>query len=233
MVRSKIIAGTAFPLFILGIIAAAIVFRDPISAWITDLEALEIARDNRPAVAVAVVGLQVLQVVVFIVPGEVVQIAAGVVFGIVGGAVLSTIGILVGSAVNFWVGRLLGSPFVDAITAPETRRRVEESVSRRGTRIGFFLLFVIPGIPKDILGYVAGAGRNAFRFGPFLLFSMVGRVPGIIGSAAIGASAAQGNVVLAAVLFGLAVLALVLGLFNQRRIETWITRRVEQRRQGR
>tara|TARA_B100000614_G_scaffold244579_1_gene248922 strand:- start:2107 stop:2796 length:690 start_codon:yes stop_codon:yes gene_type:complete len=221
MLRSKL-ARVAFPLFLAAMIALAVIFGDQVRGWITTLESMDVTRRQSLLAAAAVVALQVVQVVVFVVPGEVVQIASGFLFGVAGGAALSFLGILAGSAFNYWVGRWMGRPFVTAVTSAHTRQRIDGVLDRRGTRIGFFLLFVIPGIPKDVLGYVAGAGGAQFPFGPFLLFSMVGRIPGIVGSAAIGASAASGNVVLSAILFATAVLLLVAGLLNQRRIETWL-----------
>lgn len=232
MPRSKIVASVAFPLFLAVAVSAAVVWGPQVQDWITVLESLDVATRHSPAVAAAVVGLQVLQVVVFLIPGEVVQIAAGFLFGVLGGAGLSVLGILVGSTVNYWVGRALGTPFVEAVIRRETRRRIDAVLDRRGARVGFFLLFVIPGIPKDILGYVAGSRPLQFSFGPFVLFSMLGRLPGIVGSAMIGASAAAGRMGISVALLGTAVLLLILGITNQRRVEAWIGRLLS-RHQGR
>ena len=204
-------------------IAMTIVFGDDVGAWIAELEALDVADQHTLPVASAVVGLQVVQVVVFLIPGEVVQIASGFLFGVAAGSGLSFLGILVGSSVNFGVGRLLGRPFVDSITNAEQRAKIDAVMERRGARIGFFLLFVIPGIPKDILGYVAGSAGARFRFGPFLLFSMVGRIPGIVGSATIGATAAAGNIWVSVSLLAAAVVLLVTGLVYQRRVEALLS----------
>ncbi|MCG8478834.1 MAG: VTT domain-containing protein [Spirochaetales bacterium] len=228
MSRSKLRDLVAFPLFLAAVIVVAVVYRDEIAAVVAQLRTEGAERTISPLLVVA---LQILQVVVFIIPGEVVQIGAGFLFGVAGGAALSLAGIAVGSLINYTVGRLLGRRFVTAITSERARQRIDSVMERRGTRIGFFLLFVIPGIPKDILGYVAGAAGKTMNVGTFLLFSMVGRVPGIVGSAMIGASAAAGRTVTALVLFSLAALALILGVRHRRRIEAMaarvLSRRVE------
>ena len=86
----------------------------------------------------------------------------------------------------------------------------------------FFLLFLIPGIPKDVLCYVAGLSPLRFPF--FILASMVGRLPGIIGSALIGNSAAQKKWVLAAIVLGAAVVLFAAGFFFRERIEKLLRR---------
>jgi uncharacterized membrane protein YdjX (TVP38/TMEM64 family) len=134
------------------------------------------------------VAVQVLQVVVFVIPGEVPVFAGGYLFGPWLGSVLSLAGILVGSAIDFYLARLAGVPFVKALFPGDQVDRIGRLLESRGARIGFFLLFLVPGIPKDILCYVAGLSPLAFPF--FVGVSMLGRLPGIVGSAFIGDAAA-------------------------------------------
>lgn len=231
---SKIWHRVGFPLFILGILALAVIYREPIGGVLGSEERLEEAIASTGVGApVVLVLVQILQVVIFIIPGEVVQIAAGYLFGVFGGAGLSVAGILVGSAVNFGVGRWLGRPFIASVTREATLKRIDDIVGRRGARIGFFLLFVIPGIPKDVLCYVAGSAGAVMTFPVFLLYSMIGRLPGILGSAVIGATAAEGNVVVAAALLGTAVVLLVLGVSFQRQLERTLHRIAESITRGR
>lgn len=77
--------------------------------------------------------------------------------------------------------------------------------------------------------FVASVTPAGMRFGPFVAFSTVGRLPGIVGSAVIGATAAQQGLIPAALLLGLAAILLVVGVNRQRQLERiltcWITRR--------
>ena len=73
----------------------------------------------------------------------------------------------------------------------------------RGARIAFFLLFLIPGIPKDILCYAAGITPMGFPY--FAAVSTLGRLPGIAGSALIGSAAASRRWVLAGIVAGAAL----------------------------
>ena len=141
----------AFPV-LLGVGILAAIFLWP---WIQG--ALEHLDALGGWAAPALLGVQVVQVVLFVIPGEVVQIAAGYLFGVAAGSALSLAGIAAGSLINYGIGRALGAPFLELVLTVPLRERIAATTRRRGVRTGFYLLFVIPGIPKDILGYVAGA----------------------------------------------------------------------------
>lgn len=151
------------------------------------------------------VTLQALQVVVFAIPGEVTQIAAGWLFGFGLGSLLSLAGTVVGSAVAFGLARRLGIRFVHRIAGPTAVARFDGLMASPQFIGSLFLFFLIPGIPKDILCYVAGLSR--LKFLPFLVISGLARLPGIFGSSLMGKALYQGDWVLLA---GVAVAALVL-----------------------
>jgi len=173
------------------------------------------------------VGLQVFQVVIFVVPGEPVQVAGGYFFGVALGTVLATAGTLVGAAICFFLGRLLGRPFLQAFVPAERMEKIERLIgSPRGT-VTLFLLYLIPGIPKDVLGYVAGV--SPIRFVLFIVVSTLGRLPGLVGSAVIGSSAASQRWVLFAVVAAAAVVLFAAGLLLRPRIQAWLERVAEKR----
>lgn len=217
----KIAVGMLFPLFIAGVLLVAWYTRESwtmvldsrvdAQEWITQFGAWA------PLVYIAV---QVFQVVVFIVPGDVVQIAGGYLFGVFGGLAYSIVGIAIGSAVDFTVARLLGRTFVEGVFGAERVAEFDRVSSSSRARTGFFLLFVIPGIPKDVLVYVAGV--STLRFPTFLLVTMTGRLPGILGSAIIGDSAAQERWFLSVFVFGIAVVFFTLGVLYRRRLQRWV-----------
>lgn len=176
------------------------------------------------------VAVQALQVIVFVIPGEVPQIAAGYLFGAPLGAALSVAGILAGSAAAFFLARLLGQPFVSALFREEQVRRIEGLAGSRGARIVFFLLFLIPGIPKDILCYVGGITPMRFPF--FAAASTLGRLPGIVGSAIIGSAAASERWILMVVVGVAAAVLFVAGLLLRPRIQAWLEGLAAKRRGG-
>ncbi|HCM27080.1 MAG: hypothetical protein A2Z99_11570 [Treponema sp. GWB1_62_6] len=134
---------------------------------------------------------QALQVVVFFLPGEIAQIAGGYLFGVARGTALSLLGIGIGSALDFLVARSLGRRFVAVLFGRPRLERFESILSSPRAAAAFFLLFVIPGIPKDLLCFVAGL--SAIRVFPFLAISLIGRLPGIAGSSLMGAAVSDGK----------------------------------------
>jgi uncharacterized membrane protein YdjX (TVP38/TMEM64 family) len=168
------------------------------------------------------VALQVFQVVVFVVPGEPVQVAGGYFFGVATGSLLAAVGSVLGATVCFFLGRLMGRPFLRAFVPADRVAQVEKLIaSPRGTTT-LFLLYVIPGIPKDVLGYVAGV--SSIRYFLFIVVSTLGRLPGLVGSAVLGSSAASRRWVLFGIVAAVALILFGAGLLLRPRIQAWLER---------
>jgi uncharacterized membrane protein YdjX (TVP38/TMEM64 family) len=157
---------------------------------------------------VAFVFLQIIQVVIFIIPGEIPQVAGGLLFGIIGGTIYSTIGIAIGSAVNFYLARFFKTSFVEKLFSRENLRKIQRLISSSRSVVVYFFLFLIPGIPKDIISYVAGLSHIRFRI--FILISTVGRLPGLLISVCAGETLAEKNYLATGILVavGLALIGL-------------------------
>ena len=234
MKARRILALVAFPAAFAAIVTLGIVFRREIWALFTSSQRL---RDWIAAAGLRApllfVGVQALQVVVFFIPGEIPQIAGGFLFGLWQGSLLSLAGISLGATFNFLLARLLGVPFVRALFAGKDVERVRRLAESGRARLTFFLFFLIPGIPKDILCYAAGL--SSLSLGTFLAFSSLGRLPGILGSALMGEAAAGQRWLLAGGLLLLAVILFVLGFVLRDRIQGLLERLARRRgaRKGR
>ncbi len=217
----RFISTAAFPAVIAAMVVAAIVFRSDIARIFASRAGFEQWIDGFGALGpLMFIGLQAFQVIIFLIPGEVPQIAGGYLFGAWGGIGYSLIGITLGSAFNFYLARFLGVSFVEGLFKPNQVEKFESIISSPRARVGFFLFFVIPGIPKDILCYLAGLSRMGFL--AFLLISMIGRLPGIIGSAIIGSSAANDNWTVTFLISGAAVVLFLIGLLLRTRIHRFV-----------
>ena len=219
----KLLSFIVFPLFIAATVIVVIVFREEIWRIFSSSETIRSTVESWGVAArLAFIGLQFIQVVLFVIPGEVPQIAGGYLFGMAAGAAYSVIGILLGSSFNFLLARIFGIPFVSALFS-EQRLKKFDAISRSPrAQIAFFLLFVIPGIPKDILCYIAGL--SPMRYAGFVFVSMVGRLPGIIGSACIGGAAAASKWIAAGIILGAASVLFVLGLIFRERLQGFVER---------
>lgn len=136
------------------------------------------------------VGLQALQVVVAPIPGELTGILGGYLFGQAVGLVYSTVGLTLGSVVAFAIGRWLGTHYVQKLVSPEIWHRLGFIVEAEGV-ILCFIIFLIPGLPKDMACYLFGLSPMPFWI--FALASTLGRIPGTWILSAQGAHAAAGD----------------------------------------
>ena len=130
-----------------------------------------------PYAKVVFVLVQALQVVFAPVPGEVTGFVGGYLFGNTWGTICSTIGLMLGSSLAFGIARGLGIKFVEKIVKKEYIDRFNFFVTHKGLYITF-ILFVIPGFPKDSLCYLLGLTH--MRFLDFFLMNLIGRLPGTI-----------------------------------------------------
>ena len=119
--------------------------------------------------------LQALQVVISPIPGELTGVVGGYVYGQGYGFVLSTLGLTLGSWVAFELSSILGRPFVERLFKKDLLDKFNFLTTNTGATITF-LLFLIPGFPKDVLCYVVGLSR--MRLSTFLIVSTIGRIPG-------------------------------------------------------
>lgn len=136
-------------------------------------------------------GLQILQVIVAFIPGGPVELIAGVLFGVVGGTAVCLVGSVIASSVIFFTVRRVGASFVERLFGKEQVLQFDFFHDNRRMETVTFLLFLIPGLPKDMLTYLAGISR--VRAGRFLVISTLGRFPAIVTTATMGSTMSQGN----------------------------------------
>jgi uncharacterized membrane protein YdjX (TVP38/TMEM64 family) len=121
--------------------------------------------------------LQVAQVVAAPIPGEVTGLLGGFLYGPVLGVALSTVGLTIGSYIAFALARTFGRPFVDRFVDKRVMRRFDYLLHHKGAFL-VFLLFLIPGFPKDYLCYILGLGHLTTM--EFLVIGGTGRLFGTI-----------------------------------------------------
>lgn len=228
----RVLGIAGYPAMFAAMAAVVIIYWEPIWSLARDQEALR-AWVNRYGVAApaAFVAVQVLQVVIFVIPGEVPQVAAGYLFGIPLGILLTLAGAALGSAIAFLLSRALGRPFLHAIVSAARSRQVEELIASPRGVATLFLLYLIPGIPKDFLGYVAGIGP--IRLGVFLLASTAGRLPGVAVSVVLGEALAERQWAAVAIAAGVAVALFAAGFLLRRQLLDLLQRFAQRDQPGR
>src|ERR1700730_760137 len=162
--------------------------------------------------------IQALQVIVAPIPGEVTGILGGFVFGQWLGLIYSTIGLTIGSPVGLGLGRWLGDSYVRNLVSEETWNKLGFIVEAEGT-ILCFIIYLIPGLPKDIICYLFGL--SPMPFWVFAVVQTLGRIPGTWVLSAQGAKTATGHYIEVLLLTAI-VAALAVPLYYARhRIMAW------------
>lgn len=140
--------------------------------------------NNKIVALWVLIGLQALQVIICVLPGQPIQFAASYMFGVIGGYLISIAGAIIGAFAAFYLAKVLGTDAIGIIFGEEKVGNYRNKInSGKGLLIAFFI-YLIPGFPKDLVGYVAGISNMQIL--PFILISSIGRTPGMFGSLLFG-----------------------------------------------
>jgi uncharacterized membrane protein YdjX (TVP38/TMEM64 family) len=118
------------------------------------------------------IALQIFQVVVAVIPGEISGFIGGYLYGPFWGTLYSTIGLTIGSWLAFMLARFLGEPLLEKAVRKDVFEKFDHFMEHKGLFVSF-MLFLIPGFPKDYLCYIMGVSR--IPTSTFIIVSTVGR----------------------------------------------------------
>ena len=162
------------------------------------------------------IAAQIVQIIICIVPGQALQLAAGYLYGFWLGFLLSIIGAFLGSVVVFYLAQILGH---DAMHILFGQRKINDMLAKINSKKGMmlvFIIFLIPGIPKDLCTYAAGISEMKIK--PFLILSLIARSPGMMCSLAIGRQVMHGYYTSAIVIAVIVVILFIFGVLFRDKI---------------
>ena len=176
---------------------------------------VERVRNAGPAGVFILLGMQLLQIIVAFIPGEVVQLAAGLMYGPWLGALIVLIGCVISSAIVYKLVHALGAPFVRNMVSTEHLEKFRKFEESGKLDIIVFILFLIPAMPKDVFTYLVPL--TDMKMGRFLTLSTIGRIPGVLASTYVAHGLSEGNLVgPIAIVAVVAVLAIVVVVFRDK-----------------
>lgn len=186
--RRRVVAHALVAAALVGV-ALWVVYR--FAPFLYDADALRtVVRDAGPLAPVVFVLLQALQVVVAPIPGQLTAVAGGFLFGWPG-LFYSLVGVEIGSVVAFWLSRRLGRPYVERVIHDDALARVDGVLSDTGDVL-IAVFFLLPGLPDDVICFVAGLSPIGLR--KFAVLALVARLPGYVLATLLGSSVAVGDV---------------------------------------
>ena len=163
--------------------------------------------------------LQALQVVISPIPGELTGVIGGYLYGVNFGFLFSTLGLTLGSWIAFELASLFGRPLVEKFVAEKALEKFHFLTSNEVAVISF-LLFVIPGFPKDCLCYILGL--TDMNISTFLIVSTLGRMPGTYLLTMQGASIGSGQYETAIVIAAISGVIVLMAYLYRSQLYHWI-----------
>jgi uncharacterized membrane protein YdjX (TVP38/TMEM64 family) len=170
------------------------------------------------------VGMVIFQVLVAFIPGEPLEIGAGYAFGVWEGTVLCLLGITIGSILIFLLVRRFGVQFVELFFSVERIRSVKFLQKERRLTVIAFLVFLIPGTPKDILSYFVGL--TSMKLSTWIAITTLARIPSVVTSTVGGQALNTKNYLTAVLVLGVTAALSLGGWFVYK---LWSRRRQERR----
>jgi len=135
---------------------------------------------------VVVISLHALQVLLAPIPGQTVGLVAGYLYGVGLGTLYSLVGVMLGSALAMGLARWFGRPLVVRLVGAERLSRWDRIARRRGP-VFFFLAFLLPFLPDDLLCFLVGLTSLPIPY--MLVLAAIGRLPGLWVASWVGANA--------------------------------------------
>ncbi len=172
-------------------------------------------------------GIQVLQVVIALIPGEPIEIISGMLFGTVGGTLTCLLGILIGTVIIFCLVKWLGMGFLSTFFQEEKLGRLSFLLNEQKLRTTVFLLFFIPGTPKDLLTYFVPATRMKAQ--EFFVIAVLARIPSVASSCFLGDKLMDGSWVTSMIVFAVTTVIGIIGIFCEKKIVAWRQSRAARR----
>ena len=164
--------------------------------------------------------MQIAQTVISPIPGNIVGIVGGFVFGW-WGVLWTTVGSTLGYIIVLALTRRFGRSFVERVISPELLKKFDYLAKEHGAMV-FFLIFLIPGLPDDVLMYVAGLTEIPIK--KLVWLAAVGRLPSVIGSNLIGSSVGDSDITGAIIITVLSLVVVIVAAVKRDAILKFINK---------
>lgn len=221
--RANLLRAVFLVLFLVVIIAATVALWPVISAIFSESD-----RDNLvssiqgagPLGVLILLGLEFIQVVVAFIPGEVVQLVAGALYGPWWGGVIILFGCVLSTWFIYELVHRLGQPFVEEMVSTDHLQKFRDFEKSGKLSSLVFILFLIPGLPKDTFTYLVPLTSMQLR--EYLLLTTVARAPGVFMSTFAAAGFVNGNIWISVVMLGCVGILALVAIFKRDKIFEWL-----------
>jgi uncharacterized membrane protein YdjX (TVP38/TMEM64 family) len=165
---------------------------------------------------VALVIMMGLQVLVAFLPGEIIELGAGVAYGTIEGMVLCLIGAAIGSYIILWLVRRYGTKIVEHFMSKEKINELSFLKDESKLNRLVFIIFFIPGTPKDFITYFAGL--TSVKIWKFIGLTTIARIPSVVSSTVAGDYLMQQEFWMVAAIYGVTAVVSIIGILIYNKI---------------
>lgn len=162
------------------------------------------------------VAIRAMQTVVKIIPAEPLEIGSGALYGTWMGMFLCLLGTEIGSLVIILLTKLFGRRLVNLFIPIEKIDSLKFLKDKKTVYKTLFVIYLIPGTPKDVLTYAAGITDLDMK--KFMLITSIARIPSIISSTWCGNQITGRNFDLAIIIFAVTALLSIICSFFYKKI---------------
>ncbi len=187
----------------------------PLVHFVSEPEKFQLWVEEKGILGVlAFMGMNILQVLLAVIPGGPFEIGAGYAFGVVKGSLICDIAMTIASVIIFLFVKKFGLRFVELFVSKEKIESVKFLKSSKRSESIIFLLFLVPGTPKDLLSYLVGL--TDMKLSHWIFICGVGRLPAIFLSALSGSALSSAKYHLAIILIAAIIMLYVVGIILYR-----------------
>lgn len=187
--------------------------------WLADARAVRaFVSDHAFVSRLAMLGINIVQVLLAFLPGEPVELASGYAFGFWEGTALCLVASGLATSAIYWATRRWGWKLVGLFFDRSLFDRFSWLKSAKRLELIMLIVFLIPGTPKDFLTYFAGLTN--MRFLPVVLIATFGRIPSIVTSTIAASAVGSGNWPLVACTLVASAFLLAVGGLMYRRLRS-------------
>lgn len=210
----KSILGIAAVLAVL--VAVGLIWGEQIVQLVADPTAFRAWVENKGIWGpLAMIGAVVLQILVAFIPGEPFEVAAGYAFGAWRGLALCLIGSFIGEMAAILLARRFGVRLLKTLFPKHDIENMEFFKNPDRLRFLTFILFLIPGTPKDVMAYALGLTPISVLEGTLL--TCAARIPSILTSTLSGHALGEQQYLTAIIVYGLTGLVSLIAILLYRR----------------
>ena len=174
-----------------------------------------------------VLGGQILQTVLAVIPSGPIVMVSGMLFNPILAVIICLLGQTIGAVLVFYLVKLLGYNFIALFVNPDKIKNSKLISNKNRTNVLLFGYLLIPALPKDIVSFVAPFTK--IRIKEFIIISLIARIPMTIVTVLMGSSILDGKYILMIILASVSLILAILCFIFNKKIVNYLEKRTNKK----